>query len=220
MKEHPILFSAPTVPAILEGRKTQTRRVVKHPEFHGCMTGDCPHVEQEFCDVALFEFAQKDCPYGQPGDRLWVREQYWAGGKWAPNGLTATGRKKWRFVPVGGSLRFQENPPKQPAKRDGECGWVYRHARYMPKAHSRITLEITDVRVQRVQEISAADAEAEGVLPWIGDKNKGHGKPLSDKWARECFARLWDSINAKRGFGWDVNPWTWALTFKRVEGGR
>ena len=76
------------------------------------------------------------------------------GSKWS-DGSRA---QEVQVMPVGTSLRYQENPPKQTVKRDGECGWVYRHARYMPKAHSRITLELTDVRVQRVQEISEEDA--------------------------------------------------------------
>jgi hypothetical protein len=160
VKERPILFSAPMVRAILEGRKTQTRRVVKYEWSHGCMTGDCPHEKQTECDACLAEYARTECPHGVPGDRLWVREACWAWGKWTPNGTTKTGRKKWRFVQVGNSLRYQEIPPTKTAKRDGECGWVYRHARYVPKSASRITLKITDVRVQRLREISEEDALA------------------------------------------------------------
>jgi len=121
------------VRALLEGRKTQTRRMMKA------------------------------CLYGKPGDRLYVKEAYWAWGKWVPNGLTKGGRKAWKFLPVGGSIRYVENKPKTTIRRDGECGWVYRHGRFMPKAHSRITLEITEVRVQRLQEISEEDCLAEGV---------------------------------------------------------
>ena len=235
MKERGILFSAAMVRAILEGRKSQTRRVCytfgenmhngpimrlgfivssvfnrgrRHAgmemerKFTGKGWGLAQCIQTDVDDYVTFPIRS---PYGQPGDRMVVREAYWAWGKWVPNGATAAGRKKFKFMPVGTSLRYQENPPKQTVKRDGECGWVYRHARYMPKAHSRITLELTDVRVQRVQEISEEDAKAEGV--W-----RETFKPSY----KVAFAVLWDSINAKRGFGWVENVWVWALTFRRL----
>ena len=213
MKERGILFSGSMIRAILDNRKTQTRRVGK------LVGNDGPQLDYSAWRYlriswveALWQHRQdirrvikQHCPYGVPGDRMVVREAYWAWGKWVPNGATAAGRKKFKFMPVGTSLRYQENPPKQTVKRDGECGWVYRHARYMPKAHSRITLELTDVRVQRVQEISEEDAKAEGV--W-----RETFKPSY----KVAFAVLWDSINAKRGFGWVENVWVWALTFRRL----
>ena len=91
---------------------------------------------------------------------------------------------------------------------DDEGGW--RPSIFMPRWASRITLEITDVRVQRLQEITEEDARAEGYHPKINDS-------LPDWTAKESFKILWDSLNAKRGLDWDKNPWVWALSFKRVD---
>lgn len=224
MKERPILFSCPMVKAILEGRKTQTRRVLtpqpRHTQYHSWRGKDTYEGEHRmWCwkDLVLeniWDFPNGSdrkelalrSPYGEPGDRLWLREAYWAWGKWTPNGVTATGRKRWKFIAVGGSIRYQENRPKETVKRDGECGWVHRHARYMLKAHSRITLEITDVRVQRLQEITNEDAFAEGCDFRLARTPNHVG----------AFASLWDSINGKT-HPWESNPWVWAVSFKRIE---
>lgn len=231
-KERPILFSAPMVRALLEGRKTQTRRIMKpHPEWDACVNG------VNYCGPMAFPIVNPvghQCghpiftdgrtpgatlcrnPYGKPGDRLWVRELHWRWGKWAKNGLTKSGRTKWKFVPVGTSIRYAENAPKTTAKRDGECGWVYRHARFMFRAHSRITQQVTEVRVQRLQEISEEDAKAEGA-EWYGVADL---KPNGDAWGGESIAYragfhdLWQSINGEENY--QSNPWVWAITFKAV----
>jgi hypothetical protein len=217
------------VRAILEGRKSQTRRVVKDFDPKGSWAEGGGEID--FCSLTDIERIAVEpikatkywrrivCPYGQPGDRLWVKEAYYAWGKWIHNGKTKSGRQAWKFVQVGTSIRYMDgNKPSKTAKRDGECGWVYRHGRFMPKKHSRQTIEITDVRVQRLQEISEEDAAAEGASPWefgpeqaLTSGERGAVLPY-----RGGFACLWDEINADRAT-WYSNPWVWAITFKRIE---
>lgn len=229
-KARPILFSAPMVQAILENRKTQTRRIVKPLPSWQVHSVCMPDGAADPWSV-WFHFPETDrvghirhCPYGKPGERLWVRELHWRWGKWVKNGLTKNGRTKWTFIPVGTSIRYAENAPKTTAKRDGECGWVYRHARFMFRTHSRITLEITDVRVQRLQEISEEDAIVEGVERWVvGDGWREYGLSKEDEsvcgppmpTARDSFRTLWESINSEDQF--TSNPWVWAITFFRTE---
>lgn len=244
-KERPILFSAPMVRAILEGRKTQTRRIIKdQPPVH-CSHLTVGRFEDQpdnrprwaWTDGATKDYAWHPwigdepawqmCPHGKPGDLLWVKEAYYAWGKWVHNGKTKSGRQAWKFVQVGTSIRHMDgNKPTKTAKRDGECGWVYRHGRFMPKKHSRQTLEITDVRVQRLQEISEEDAIAEGVerlsdasaclTPWKNYRLKP-GAPfvMNHSIAAASFISLWDSINGDKSS--HANPWVWAITFKRNE---
>ena len=172
-KERPILFSGEMVRAILDGKKTQTRRVAKG-------------VALEWLDDAGFdpEFVAKDndlCPYGKVGDRLWVRET-------------------WGMLPH----------PKQASqiiyKADNEIDLdKWKPSIHMPRWVSRIVLEITDIRIERVQDITASDIKMEGVDVFGDDLVK-----------KTLFSDLWNKINAKRGFGWDKNPWVWVVTFKRV----
>jgi hypothetical protein len=190
MKELPILFSGSMVRAILEGRKTQTRRVIKPQPRLGWgyrLTAEFKAVQVSTTGVRDRVFIK--CPYGQPGDRLWVRET-------------------WR-CPDGRSKRIlygadYANPG---------AGW---HSPIrMPRRASRITLEITGIRVERVQEISEEDAEAEGCSKEpIGAEGRAlEGMHFT---ARKQFAGLWDSINAKRGFGWGLNPFVWVLYFRKL----
>jgi hypothetical protein len=226
MKERPILFSAPMVRAVLEGRKTQTRRVL---QLHGVDGVQTNHDEWRFCEFhesphrAVFQgkdvirrIITEKCPYGVPGDRLWVRETW---------GVADSGGRlidpciNYRADGVQLPLIGHADPATWSIARSAyevndsdllkvKDGW--RSARFMFRWASRITLEITDVRVQWVQAISEGDAASEGVQ-WAGNGTR-HGYVH----ARGAFMSLWDSINAKRGFGWVVNPWVWALTFKLV----
>ena len=134
------------------------------------------------------------CPYGKPGDHLWVREM------WKPRGVgqgcattPAIYAAEYTFPNVVKAMR-----PWKPSI-------------FMPRWASRITLEIVEVRVQRVQDIGEEDAQAEGVGPLRADGRMPYGVFASDE-----FADLWDSINMKRGFDWNVNPFVWAITFKWV----
>lgn len=120
------------------------------------------------------------CPYGEKGDGLWVRET------WGPY--------------EGGVIyRCDESPNCKPD------GGAWKPSIFMPRWASRITLEITDVRLERLQEISELDARSEGVNPY------------SCETALEQFPKLWDSINAKRGYRWETNPWCWCISFNRVK---
>ncbi len=207
-KERPILFSGPMVRAIIEGRKTQTRRVLKPQPSCPATMFDYDYRGRAVCiwpaDHVTEEGLRPDyfaaCPYGRVGDRLWVREAWWQP-PIITSKLLREGADTW---------------PKAGYAADGDTqyevlGWKKRPSIHMPRWASRITLEITDIRVQRVREISDMDAMAEGVEWNRGPCRAGHTNPIS------AFKSLWDSINSKRCFGWEVNPWAWAITFKRVE---
>lgn len=208
MREHPILFSAPMVRAILEGRKTQTRRVVKPQPSAGVRAS--PFVTSGLEDGHGRELR---CPYGQPGDRLWVRERFAVDTKGADALVGQHYETPWYYADADeyGLLGH-----------DG-LGPIYVEAlRWRPSIHmhrdqSRITLEVTGVRVDRLQDISDEDAAAEGIdyqpnggelyRPW-----RGH-----ERWwerPRPAFRDLWDHINGPES--WGANPWVWVVEFKRV----
>lgn len=210
MKERPILFNGPMVHAVLGGRKTQTRRVVKLPPG---FAWENPRVEG-FSDTFPWSFHAEEeigfrsvlveCPYGQSGDRLWVRET-WAG--YRSQGLHAVYRADGvNFTPE------QVNCVKW-------CPSIH-----MPRWASRTTLEVTGVRVEQLQGISEENCVAEGVerlpeAPHLTGPNKftvsyGHGN-FSAPTAREAFAFLWNEL-ATPGFTWADNPWVWVVDFKRV----
>ncbi|EMG36581.1 hypothetical protein PCS_02593 [Desulfocurvibacter africanus PCS] len=207
MKERPILFSGPMVKAILDGRKTMTRRVVK-PQPAGADINSAlggKWLSKRFNGLALPKIVDlpMECPYGQPGERLWVRETWQQVGSCDPGYLVFRATYP-RCLPSG-----LENVPQD--IRD--AGYRWRPSIHMPRWACRLALEVVSVRVERLQEISEEDARAEGAN--IYDWEYGNGEaPEND---REAFRCLWDSINAKRGFGWGVNPWVWGVEFKRVE---
>lgn len=191
MKERPILFSASMVRALLADMKTMTRRIakpVKHPDLGNVYSPGALVLEQEPQHVI-----DRACPYGQPGDRLWVRET-WAYGIHA---MAAKSDKDGPFV-------YAADGTEQ-----GRLGDRWRPSIHMPRHASRITLQITSVRVERLQDISEADAIAEGV------RNSLHLP--GGRFARENFAHLWWTINGDGS--WESNPWVWVIEFKRVEGG-
>lgn len=212
MKERPILFSGPMVRAILEGRKTQTRRVLKMPpgfDFTGCEgddRGDPANWGAEDENGRWWALADGDavdlvlpCRYGQPGDRLWVRET------WGPR---ADG-----FV----YRATEECSDPMAVPNDGR----WRPSIHMPRWARRLVLEITDVRVERLQAISDADIYAEGAiteewLEWREDV-ASIGKPEGSTTERErdVWQRLWSSINGQAS--WDANPWVWVVSFRRIE---
>ena len=201
MKERPILFSAPMVRALLDGSKTQTRRVVKPAP------GDVPGTMRH-PDVAIFgalaHAAYGDewrCPYGQPGERLWVREawQHQEGGA--------------IYDAAGGVADAFESETVYRASRPHYPG-PWKPSIHMPRGASRIDLEIVDVRVERLQNISEADAIAEG----IGLNPSAVGVRMSgdnpEPMAVAMYRALWEQINGAGS--WDANPWVWAVSFKVV----
>lgn len=171
MKERPMLFSAPMIRAILAGTKTQTRRTVK-PSKYVAMSSTAIRLSGDP--------AKLPCPYGNVGDRLWVREAF------CDARQAAAGRVLYR------------------ASDDTACRWT--PSIHMPRSASRITLEVTGVRVELLQAVSRGDAMAEG-CPFA---NMATGPD-----PRQWYAELWDQINGAGA--WDANPWVWAVSFKRVE---
>lgn len=192
MKERPILMSAPMVRALLAGTKTQTRMSIP-----GRYIDDAPPVH-------FHRYLREHCPYGVPGDRLWVRETWMD--------LCGTGIEPF----TAARTHYAYGADTLPGSYGDECrkqyGLKWRPSIHMPRLASRITLEVTDVRVERLQEISEADAMAEGAKPYL----------LPVHPARESlrhvdgYAELWDSLNAKT-HPWASNPYVWVLTFRRVQ---
>jgi len=197
MAERPILFSAPMVRAILAGTKTQTRRAVKaaHPDW--VRINPQPHQD----DAGRLCYGWDGnvgkplcCPYGQPGDRLWVRET-------------------WGFNPDFPGLLAHICFRADRGHEHDAINW--RPSIHMPRAASRITLEVTGVRVERLQAISEADARAEGVAeaPLPMGLMYSTAAVMRTRY-REGFGQLWCDINGANS--WDANPWVWAVEFKRV----
>ncbi|MFA7667771.1 MAG: hypothetical protein WCX93_00295 [Burkholderiaceae bacterium] len=220
MRERPILFSGPMVRSILAGHKTQTRRVIKpQPRGHIAWKNDRQWIVSgtgEIGDTGLH------CPYGEAGGRLWVRESFQFAASldhlspgavadkcldagystpWAPTQYEADGQRT-------GSWRGFDTPPvvTEPGK--------LRPSIHMPRWASRITLEITGVRVERLRDISDDDVIAEGVDNLIAAEAVGKS-PLKMGLAATCgFAYLWDKINGPGS--WESNPWVWVVEFRRI----
>lgn len=210
MSEHPILFSGPMVRAILEGRKTQTRRVIK-PQPLG----------QIFLKYGTWnnvnELEPWTCPYGGESDRLWVRETHFLFGTWIDDAAGEMGDynddPRWRFIPEASKgVMFPTSPPEKICTRKDESGWFKRPSIHMPRWANRIELGVTEVRVRRLREISEEDAKAEGVEPHKDSAHVHYVAPFAT-----AFKELWDGLNKDRGFGWDMNPWIWAITFGRLK---
>lgn len=218
MKERPILFSAEMVRAILDGRKTQTRRIMKLPDLEWKQVVQLDGVYEWILwstkSEANIETTHKyykagdgiPCPYGKPGDRLWVRETFQLT---EPSGSVGD---EW----IGDTQSELDYIPKERPESLGY--WIYLHFRaddhdmcswwrpsiFMPRWASRITLEIANIRVERVRDITHEDAIAEGM------PNEYPVTPIT------AYLGLWDHINGKGS--WDANPWVWVVEFKRVEG--
>jgi len=213
-KDHPILFRSELVRAILEGRKTQTRRIIR-PEWWRCLDPE---------DAIDRVQALPQCPYGQRGTHLWVRET------WRPYEDPKTCIDGVLFR-ADGSFREIENTKEAADKwldaRGDKSTPNWRPSIFMPRWACRLKLEIVKVRIERLQEITEKDARAEGIEERVVQVGK-HSNPtpiypaFSEREggfhsARAAFEFGWDSINAPRGFGWDANPWLWVLDFKRVK---
>ncbi|USW94229.1 hypothetical protein NHF39_23275 [Pseudomonas proteolytica] len=228
IKERPILFSAPMVRAILEGRKTVTRRVMKcQPDADATITVESYNVAvtnrrgYQEAGPEIFGAWWRDgesgckCPYGKPGDRLWVRETF--------IDLRGTGVEH-RPDPDGPLQRYAYAADCRPGSHSDEArkdfGLKYKPSIHMPRAACRILLEVTDVRVERLQDLDEDQAQAEG----IGDHEFGCSRPCEPDGYPACscgslsyvdsFQRLWESINGPQA--WDANPWVWVVEFKRV----
>jgi hypothetical protein len=197
MKERPILFSSPMVRAILEGRKTQTRRIVKPCHMvmdHGeDAAGQC--IDAGY--IPCFPL----CPYGHRGDRLWVRETWCC-----VHGVPSSGG-----VPHPDDfVRYRaDGGPGEQVITDVRC---WHPSIHMPRVYSRILLEIVAVRTERLIDISEADSLAEGV----NVHPDHHGKPRDSIYSPvSAYRDLWESINGPGS--WAANPWVWVVEFKRIK---
>lgn len=216
MKTRPILFSGPMVRALLDGSKTQTRRVVKPYgadhlfQFRGTTAAagaDEPTGEWAWCGSSHVVNKHICCPYGKPGDRLWVRETF--GHPWH--------HAQPRYF-------YRASDDEKVGCHPDFDGW--KPSIHMPRCASRITLEVTGIRVERLQDISEADAIAEGIVECPipadeeGPRRIGYmvgpddGKSGLTVTAREAYRGLWESINGPES--WEASPWVWVVEFKRV----
>jgi hypothetical protein len=198
-KERPILFSAPMVRAILEGRKTQTRRIIKtEPKIvHALYADGTIETEQIFRNPDY----KVRCPYGVSGDRLWVRETWNTSNQWRDY--------KPSDIPSGVPIYYAADYDKQGLI---DCA-PWRPSIFIPRWASRITLEVTKIRVQRLQAISDGDCEAEGVRPSV-DGNGQDWRDDESGW-RRTYRQLWQSINDPDS--WDANPYVWIVEFEAVK---
>lgn len=244
--ERPILFSAPMVRAILAGRKTQTRRVLvkrggfsapDHVEHTGMAVLDDGRVSAAFRTPwkrvveAMgwgrdptgwdYEYTWEVCPYGSPGDRMWVRETWGQLDSAHPDSEGVYEPDVWTGKPRPGL------PVVYRADYAGheEDGAPWRPSIFLPRWASRLTLDVTAVRIERLQSISEADARAEGCtsdMDWIskieGVRGAAASRVLPTRLvtARENYRWLWDEINGKRA-PWATNPWVWVVSFRVLE---
>jgi len=232
MKSRPILMSAPMVRAILENRKTQTRRLVTEAQdMHIQWCGGGPDEERAERDGVWLtygdtvddngkdtgqqwrlysaEYPEEGCIplgqlYGAVGDQLWVRET------WANIALTG-------YSPV---YFYRADGDGLPPRDDRATHNKWRPSIFMPREASRITLEITGLHLERLNDISCEDAKAEG-LSWVGDGGTPYGIPgMAESWSadpRISYRALWESINGPGS--WARNPWVWVIEFKRISQG-
>lgn len=231
VKERPILFRGELVRKILAGKKSQTRRPVKpQPRERGfistgwCRCDDCGNDYKRApkrckCGCTLFKSNSKiisweDCPFGAPGDRLWVKE----GWRWysRDRGCGVEGGLEYRADCGHRAVIIQDRIARDRFLSDVAKGLgnKWRHPNHMPRYASRLTLEITDVRVERLCSISEEDAQAEGYEAWDRDCDSGHTIGQS---AAELFQESWDAIYAAKGYGWKDNPWCWVISFRKVD---
>lgn len=194
MKERPILFSAPMVRALLTGTKTQTRRTLK-----------LPAPKPENADMLI-----PYCPHGVRGDRLWVKETHRFGIGWD--------KSKPSKIPTAATVRYEADGALRGEKQPIEAGKT-RVSLFMRRPFSRLLLEITEVRVERLQSITEADAKAEGVTPASEDHTAAAVAYIFGakefQAHKSAYATLWEQLNGPGS--WALNPWVWVISFRRVE---
>ncbi|HBQ6504839.1 TPA: hypothetical protein L8N41_000939 [Klebsiella variicola subsp. variicola] len=247
MKERGMIFNAEMVRALLSGRKTQTRRIMKvQPESNQLglllITDSTKH-----SDIGKYHWAESNatgnhvrsklfsCPFGAVGDRIWVRETWAILGNedgccidWEEKLCKADERSAARIYRASceqrpgnyGLWSIPDDADWKPHTKDYQYEGAWRPSIHMPRWASRILLEITDVRVERLNAISEEDARAEGIIDG-GCLNCGEPEPCGcanpEPDATDAFAYLWQSIYGQES--WNANPWVWVIEFERVEGG-
>lgn len=247
MTERGMIFNAEMVRAILDGRKTQTRRVMKvQPESNQLglllITDSTKH-----SDIGKYHWAESNatgnhvrsklfsCPFGAVGERIWVRETWATLGNedgcyvdWEDNLCKGDERSAARIYRASceqrpgdyGLWSIPDDAYWKPHTKEHKFEGAWRPSIHMPRWASRITLEITDVRVERLNTISEEDARAEGIIDG-GCLNCGEPEPCGcanpEPDATDAFAYLWQSIYGQES--WNANPWVWVISFERIEGG-
>ncbi|WP_394515002.1 hypothetical protein [Pantoea sp. SGAir0215] len=217
MKERPILLNAEMVRAVLDGRKTQTRRIMKvQPDspgyglrfitesFNNRETGKYFWSQSDGCGTNKPRSKPFSCPFGAVGDRLWVRESFYEHGHWQGGGYDPEDS----YFVSDKQVLYPADGIQRPFERKREDFWRSRPSIHMPRWASRITLEITGVRVERLRELSEEDAKSEGVTPPAGGVLPGWEHRIN-------FRELWMSIYGTDN--WEANPWVWVIEFKRLD---
>lgn len=250
--ERAISFTAPNVRAVLDEKKTQSRRIIspqpiqpiaschpQHKAIHAAPYFDAycgqkktalnPRgMSNEWCWWQVDDrpcTTHIKCPYGQPGDKLRVKEAAWVWCERQPKGKSPTGRDKWHYVPAQwASVHYAADCQSKPTVgivspiTGNQWGWRLKVARFLPARASRTTLEIKNIRVERLQDISEEDAIAEGIEPYGGNAGRWlspHRPGLNFPSAQAAYRDLWESLF---GFGsWEANPYVWVISFKRLQ---
>lgn len=222
MRERPILFSGLMVQAILAGTKTQTRRVWKLPKtcaWYEPLGGERDGWWRDEPGKGCWQVGEAASPYGRADDRLWVKETFFAWGRWETRFSAKKGRDEWHFIDMTRESEkaylytadgFSDTQAFSKRRDDRYPMYWKRPAIFMPRHVSRITLEITGVRVERLESITTADAIAEGTPG-------GHGSIPGYNYSAtpyEHYRWLWESINGAGS--WAVNPWVWVVEFRRI----
>lgn len=235
MKEIPILFSAEMIQAILrkENSKTVTRRIIKPQPPNDNLgyimlnNGNALLCGADYPDGDDDEIK---CPYGKVGDILWVKQTHYRFGHWIKNGISKAGRQKWKFIAANANIKYPDDPPQKIEKNNFRgMGWYKRSPLFMPKEACRIKLKITDVRVEKLQDITEGDIWKEGIsIPVSPDRHpliqltgKYPACEYFDKelknYAHAYFYSLWDILNAERGYPVKSNPYVWRIEFERLK---
>ncbi|MFS7191006.1 hypothetical protein AB6864_00710 [Serratia proteamaculans] len=218
MKERPVIFNGEMVRAILDGRKTQTRRTVSDRHLHlinvASQVGECYPLESGIDHANSQSYYREHCPFGQVGDRLWVRETFMD--------LTGTGIEATTGKFEGFAYRADTPAGSYGDEVRKEYGLKWTPSLHMPRKACRILLEITAVRVERLNSISEEDAKAEGVrVVKVREDGERYCDYLSleiNHYRRpnDSFISLWESIYGEES--WQGSPWVWVIEFKRVGG--
>lgn len=234
MKERPILYSTPMVKSLLLDLKTMTRRIINpqpvidtdsgYVYFNKHKYAFDIHNWKEECLIA--------CPYGQIGNVLWVRETHYRKGIWIKNGFTKKGNQKWKFVASDNVILYENSQPtlfekSRNKKYPGKEMWYKRLARFMPRSAARIFLEIKNIKVEKLNDISREDAIAEGIGRWTEERLRSkptHYQVYYQENPRDpdfyssnpidSYESLWQSLHGKDA--WKENPWVWAVDFKKI----
>lgn len=230
MKTTPLLMTRQNVINTRNGIKTQTRRIgqcqndsatelgisyVKHATKGTIAQATC----RAYPDGGSARWALCECPYGIPGDRIALKETWWGWGYWTDDNLGHRGKPKWRWVdettpehPILYDATLKKCDVPQAVARD-VLGYHLRPSIFLPKVHWRTFCELTQVRAERLQDISEADCLAEGIHQGTdGAFYSGVQYFIGYKHAIDAYKELWESINVKGSF--DANQWVWALTYK------